>query len=253
MTRLSVTSLVLILGTGCATAKLEKKSEEMEQTISSMQRTQVLAAERLNEVNRLSHTVFVLQDRVEQMSLEMSEMRGEIASLQEQPAQVAMAETPRRAVSQPAPAAKPSQASAAAGDAPTVYRKAYEFLMKGDYGQSAPLFLSIIARFPEHELADNAQYWLGEIDYVQQKYRQALEGFRTVLERWPRGNKVPDAMLKMAYCHAELGEQAKARETLERVMKDYPWSDPAKKAKERLQTMGHPGRGGPSAPVKEES
>jgi len=245
MTRFSVLLLPLILSTGCATANLEKKSEEMAQTISSMQRTQALAAERLNEVNRLSHTVFVLQDRVEQMSLELSEMSGEVAVLREQPAQVAMvepvrsAETVRMAAPSRQAAAKASPASLAQADAPTIYRSGYDLLMKGDYASSSPLFQSIISRFPEHELADNAQYWLAETDYVQQRYSQALGGFRTVIERWPRGNKVPDAMLKMAYCHAELGEKAKARDTLEKILKDYPWSDPAKKAKERLQTMGH--------------
>jgi TolA-binding protein len=45
-------------------------------------------------------------------------------------------------------------------------------------------------------------------------------------------------MLKMAFCQIELGEKAKAKETLQLLIRNFPWSEPARKAKERLQFLG---------------
>ena len=103
---------------------------------------------------------------------------------------------------------------------------------------AARAFKTLVERYPAHELADNALYWLGEVEYAQKNYKQALDVFRKVVDVYPSGNKVPDALLKMAFCQQELGDKAKAKATLENLVNRFPWSGPAKKAKERLQSLG---------------
>ena len=58
---------------------------------------------------------------------------------------------------------------------------------------------------PKSELADNAQYWIGECRYSRNDLKGALAAFREVVERFPKGNKVPDAMLKAGQCLEGMG------------------------------------------------
>ena len=92
--------------------------------------------------------------------------------------------------------------------------------------------------YPRHDLADNAQYWLGEVYYDQKDWARATVEFRAVIERYPKGNKVPDAMLKLGYCFAAVGQPTKARAALEQVISVYPRSQPAQLAARKLEELG---------------
>ena len=74
----------------------------------------------------------------------------------------------------------------------------------------------MVTRHPHHELADNAQYWLGEVYYDQKDYARALTEFRATVTAYPRGNKVADALLKVGFAYQALGEGAKARAFFDR-------------------------------------
>jgi TolA-binding protein len=58
-----------------------------------------------------------------------------------------------------------------------------------------------------------------------------------VVTRYPRGNKVPDALLKLGYCQLQLGLRDAARKTLARVVADYPKSNPAALASAKLTEL----------------
>ena len=77
-------------------------------------------------------------------------------------------------------------------------------------------------RYPSHELADNAQYWLGECFYHRKDYSMALREFRRVVEKFPRGNKVPDALLKLGFSYLALGSTRPGREALTELVRSYP-------------------------------
>ena len=72
--------------------------------------------------------------------------------------------------------------------------------------------------------------------YAQKDYPRALSEFRKVVEVYPRGNKVPDALLKVGYCYQALGQGEKAHAMLEQVVNLYPKSEPAVLAAKRLET-----------------
>ena len=119
-------------------------------------------------------------------------------------------------------------------DAAAAYRAAVEQVRSGAYADAATSLRDFLARYPRHDYADNAQYWLGEAFYAQQDYTRALAEFRTVIETYPRGNKVPDALLKVGYCYQALGQAAKSRAVLEQVVTLYPKTEPAALASKRL-------------------
>lgn len=246
MSRYLFAILALLWVSGCASAKTERRMDELEKQLSSIQRDQALSRDRLDEINRLGNSLFLLQDRFEVMSLEIERLEDDIADLAygepfaaapiATPAEPPRTETARTAS---APARNEEvRAPAKREDAVATYRKAFDLLMQADYDQAAPLFHDIVRDFPEHDLADNSLYWLAEIDYAKEKYRDAVRGFQRVLDEYPKGNKVPDALLKMAYSLLELGEHSTALQHLEQILSDYGWSDPAKHARERLDMLG---------------
>ena len=95
---------------------------------------------------------------------------------------------------------------------------------------------AFVTKYPRHDYADNAQYWLGEAFYAQKDYAHALTEFRKVIEVYPRGNKVPDALLKVGYCYQATGQGEKAHAVLQQVVTLYPKSEPATLAAKRLET-----------------
>ena len=53
---------------------------------------------------------------------------------------------------------------------------------------------------------------------------------------WDAG-KVPDGMLKLGYCQAQLGQKDRARNTFNEVLRLYPMSDAARFAQSQLRAM----------------
>lgn len=116
------------------------------------------------------------------------------------------------------------------------YRAAVEMVKTGTKDEAVGALRSFLEKYPRHEYADNAQYWLGEAFYAHKDYQHALVEFRATIETYPRGNKVPDALLKVGYCYQALGQTEKARAVLEQVVNLYPKTEPAALASKRLET-----------------
>jgi tol-pal system protein YbgF len=122
------------------------------------------------------------------------------------------------------------------GDAANEYRAAVDLVKATSYVDALAALRAFLARYPRHDYADNAQYWIGEVFYAQKEYARALSEFRKVVEVYPRGNKVPDALLKLGYCYQAMGQGDKARAMLEQVVNRYPKSEPAMLAAKRLES-----------------
>jgi tol-pal system protein YbgF len=138
----------------------------------------------------------------------------------------------------PAPAPPPStiELDDEGGDpALALYRRGTAALKAREHAAAVTAFRDLVARFPRHDYADNAQYWLGEAFYDQKDYARAITEFRATVSRYPRGNKVPDALLKIGFAYQALGEVDKARAALEQVVSLYPGSSPAAIAAARLE------------------
>ncbi len=121
------------------------------------------------------------------------------------------------------------------------YQAAFELLKEQRYEPAAMAFQQFLITFPDSELADNAQYWLAESHYVTQMFEQSLVEFGTVISKFPRSRKVPDALLKMGYCNYELKRWEDARAALKRVQADYPETTAARLAGQRLERMAEEG------------
>jgi tol-pal system protein YbgF len=131
-------------------------------------------------------------------------------------------------------AAPPVEHAAPAAEPLALYKSAYDDLRAGRHEAAERGFREFVRRFPHHDYADNAQYWLGECYYDQKRYDLAAPEFRAVLVRWPSGNKAPDAMLKLGYTLIALGERDQGQKALRELPATYPRTDAARLAAERL-------------------
>ena len=91
-----------------------------------------------------------------------------------------------------------------------------------------------LQRFPQHELAVNATYWIGEAWYGERKYENAILQFQDVIQKYGDHPKVASALLKQGLAFHALGDLKNARVILQKLVDTFPLSEEAKKGKERL-------------------
>jgi tol-pal system protein YbgF len=127
--------------------------------------------------------------------------------------------------------------SQAANGDKAAYQAAFDLLKAGQYDRAIAGFQAFLSTYQTSELADNAQYWLGEAYYVNKQYQESLAAFQRVVEKYPGSRKIPDALLKIGYCDYELKEYAAARSALEQVPAKFPDSPSARLAQQRLEKM----------------
>jgi tol-pal system protein YbgF len=130
--------------------------------------------------------------------------------------------------------APPTTASPTAPDPNQLYDQASQDLTQGRYGLALQGFREFVRRFPESELADNAQYGVGECFFAQSQFDSAASEYAMVEARFPGGDKMPAGLWKMALTQEKLGEAAASRKTLQDLVKRYPQSGEAQLARERL-------------------
>jgi tol-pal system protein YbgF len=75
---------------------------------------------------------------------------------------------------------------------------------------------------PQHPYADNAMYWRGEVLYMRRDYAAAERELAEMVRRFPHGNKVPDALLRLGFCRQRQGDLDGARTYFRRVRAEHP-------------------------------
>jgi tol-pal system protein YbgF len=119
-------------------------------------------------------------------------------------------------------------------DREKAYANAYESFKDGKYPEARQKFGDFVKTFPDTEYSDNAQFWIGESYYFEKEYEKAILEYETVIKNYPKGNKVPNALLKQALSFMRLGDNDSAKLLLQRVIKEYPNTSPARIARKML-------------------
>jgi len=143
-----------------------------------------------------------------------------------------------------ASSAPEASAAASAGDdknGAQQYTAAFDLLKEGLYSMSVSAFDSFLKSYPDSKYADNAQYWLGEANYVSRQYKTALDAFQTLIAKYPESKKIPGARLKIGYTYYELKNWSASKDALMQVVKLYPDSSVASKANDRLERIKREG------------
>ncbi len=125
-----------------------------------------------------------------------------------------------------AAAAPPARAAAAAAPASGTpqeqYNYAFGLLRQANYPAAEQSLRAFVQRYPNDPLAGNAQYWLGETYYVRQDYNNAATVFAEGYQKYPKGGKAADNLLKLGMSLGQLGQKADACRAFARLDRDFP-------------------------------
>lgn len=205
--------------------------------------------------SRVNQSLLDLQQQIEKSQQELRTLRGqieearhELESLQQQQRDLYGDLDRRLLVMENGAGGAPVAAGgsttapdAVFADESSVYGEAFAAMKAGRYEEAARGFQTYLAKYPRGPRADNATYWLGEAQFVQQQYEAALKSFQAV-GAFAESRRLPDAMYKVALSQYELKAFKNARTTLGKVISTYPDSDAAKQSQAQLDKMNAEGR-----------
>lgn len=103
-----------------------------------------------------------------------------------------------------------------------LYEQAFSLLKDKEYKQASEYFTMFLDRYPGHQLAANAKYWLGETYYVQNDYERAARIFAEAYQQYADGVKGPDSLLKLGMSLAGMGNEKDACFTYGEIERRYP-------------------------------
>jgi tol-pal system protein YbgF len=207
-----------------------------------------MRVEQLQEqIEALHASLDVTTRQLQSISQELAAARSSSAGVVLPPVVVADGSQPNPddASGGSAAAAGAAAAGAAAGSAASgastpdeVYRTAYEDYMRGNYDLAAQGFREYRKRWPDTELSDNALYWVGECLDAQGETEEALSIFNQVLEEYPASDKAAAAQLKKGLLYLKLGDKGQGVLNLQYVVYEFPGTQEAELARERLRSLG---------------
>lgn len=143
----------------------------------------------------------------------------------------------------PAPAAPPAAAGPLPSDPQKAYEQAFGYLRDSNYDRAEKALGEFLTRFGNHSLAGNAQYWLGETYFVRGRYTDAAVAFATGMQKYPKGVKAPDNLLKLGVSLGKISKKPEACTALSQLPQKYPQASAAikKRAETERRTLSCPG------------
>lgn len=185
-----------------------------------------------DRLNQLQQAISLLTGQIEQLQYKNNQLQQQLEKMQadyefrleqvEKGGGRPGGAAPARPTTPSTAAAPPPAAAAAAGAADQVYNDAFKKLQDGDYAGAEKGFKVFVQRYPQHALAGNAQYWLGETFYARRDYQNAMTAFAEGYKAYKASPKGPDNLLKLGVTLANLNRKTDACAIFARFAQDYP-------------------------------
>ena len=166
----------------------------------------------LSEVNGLGERLSATNQRIDRVSEQLAELKKIVENLPKLPTFTQI--TP--------------------GNPDQLFAAAYGDYSRGNYDLAISEFRQYVETYPSSEMADNAQYWIGEAYYAKKNYPDAIAEYDKVVTLFPKGDKVPAARYKKAMVLNESGQTDAARAEFQALIKLYPKSNEAVLAKQQI-------------------
>lgn len=191
-----------------------------------------------DRLNQLQQSLTVLTGQLEQLQYSNQQLRQQMEKMQADyefrldqlekgkggggAPRPAPTPTPQLAPPPSNASAAPAAGGAANAGADQMYNEAFKHLQDGDYAGAERGFKAFIQRHPQHVLAGNAQYWLGETYYARREYQNAMTSFAEGYKVYKTSPKGPDNLLKLGITLAALNRKPDACAVFSRFSQDYP-------------------------------
>lgn len=116
-----------------------------------------------------------------------------------------------------------------------IYASARQAFDQNDLKGAQAGFEKLLQKYPKSQLAGNSQFWLGEVYFREKWYEKAILEYQKVIENYPKGNKIPSALLKQGLSFQMLGDKENAKLILNELIRKHPKSSEAAIAKAKLK------------------
>ncbi len=118
---------------------------------------------------------------------------------------------------------KNTQLALASANPDSLYGYALDQLFnKKNYPQAERAFENFTKKYPDHERAGPALYWLGESFYVRKRYREAASAYLRGFNSYGTSPKAADSLLKLGMALAALNEWDEACSTYDKLRSAFP-------------------------------
>jgi tol-pal system protein YbgF len=185
-----------------------------------------------------------LSMEIEQLRTELARLRGEneqlarqLADLQREQQTVQQGVEERLREFEPATVTLDGESFKALPAEKRDYEAALEVLRSADFPRAETAFEAFLRRYPDSGFRPWVLYWLGNAQYANRKYQEAVGSHRQLINNHAQHPRVPEAMLAVANSLLELKDTKAARQTLNDLIKAHPSSEAAAVARERLAKL----------------
>ena len=201
------------------------------------------------QIERQQNTIEILQNEVARLKQEGLERYQDLDRRISSGAAPAPTATPENsadggaaapAAGSTAPAANQPAASSEPGDPAKeklYYDAAFDLIKAKDFDKASQAFNAFLRKYPNSQYAGNAQYWLGEVNLAKGDLQGAGQAFAKVSQLYPKHNKVPDSLYKLADVERRLGHTDRVKGILQQVVTQYPGTSAAQLAQRDLQKL----------------
>jgi len=186
-----------------------------------------------------------IRERVDDTNVRVSNVREEIEALRSSisaappPSTISAAPTDPNAPPVPVPAPTTGTPSSTLGLSPTrMFDTARADYAAGQWSLAITGFDAFLKTFPRSEMADDAQFLIGETYYAQNRWMDAISAYTAVIQNYPMGDKVSEAYYKRGLAQERVGDVDAARESWNSVLQRTQEGDPVRAlAKQNLDRV----------------
>jgi tol-pal system protein YbgF len=122
-----------------------------------------------------------------------------------------------------------------------LFDRGLDRLRAGELGQAILDLEELVERYPSHPLGASARFWIGDAYFRARDYEHAVSQYTKAIEAAPGGPKTPEALLKVGLAHRALRREDLAREAWSQLVRDFPESEAAQRARRELARLPRPG------------
>ena len=217
---------LVLAAAGCASSKKNDDVVDIVPPAQTIAQAQSAAAE--SRIEALQTSMTELLERLDVMNARIAKLEA---------GNVAPAPSPAVVASPAAEAAAPHLAALVNAQLADTYRNALMLYGRGKMDDARRTFQKVFDTDPTGDLADNALYWIGETYYAAGNYTDAMKYYKRVTVEFAEQNKAPDAMFKIALAFEKTSDLGMAKQTLDEVIRRYPYSSAAASAKSELKRI----------------
>lgn len=197
-----------------------------------------------DEVSQLRRSLLDLQSQIEALRTEQAALRGQneqlqrdVAELQRRQKDISKGMDERLRQFEPVAVTVDGREFRADPAEKRDFEAALAVFRSGKFPDAATSFGNFVRQYSQSGYVPSARFWLGNAQYANRDYKEAIANFKSLLAAAPDHTRAPEAALSIANCQIELKDTRAARKTLEDLLRLYPQTEAAAAAKERLARL----------------